>query len=415
MLTKKVAKLPKINPSGSTGVAQQTRFNFTRERIEALPWPTNGQRAYYYDTRVRGLAVAVSPHGKRVFVLYRKIAGRPERLTIGPYVDLSIEQARHRAEELNGDIATGKNPAARRREVRDEMTLAELFQHYLEHYAKEHKRTWADDVATFNRHLHGWHLCKISSIRKADVVTLHGRIGRTRGKYVANRVIELLCSMFNRAGKDWGWGGENPAAGVKAFREHKRERFLQGEELPAFFQSLAQEPNNVMRDYILVSLLTGARRANVQAMRWDEIVWDRAAWIIPAEKSKIDEPIHVALTAVVLRILKERKAHSKCVWVFPGSGRTGHLVSPKGAWRRILKRAGLTNLRLHDLRRTLGSWQAAAGTSLTIIGKSLGHTSLEATAIYARLHLDPVRDSVAAAGDALLVAGGFRGLLGEGK
>jgi integrase len=100
--------------------------------------------------------------------------------------------------------------------------------------------------------------------------------------------------------------------------------------------------------------------------------------------------------------------------VFPGRGRSGHVMEPKSAWKRILKRAELADLRLHDLRRTLGSWQAATGASLPIIGKSLGHNSLQATKIYAQLDLDPVRAAVTQATDAMLLAGGVAGLL-EGK
>lgn len=316
---------------------------------------------------------------------------------------------------MNGAIALGANPAAKRRTVRDEMTLGELFETFLDLHAKKHKKSWGDDVGVFNLHLGGWRLRKISGIRKLDVVTLHAHIGRTRGQYAANRVIELLCTMFNKA-RDWGWQGENPAASVKAFRERKRERFLQGEELPAFFESLAREQNETVRDYVLVSLLTGARRANVQEMRWQEISWDRATWTIPAEQAKSGETMDVALSPVVLRILENRKATSTGEWVFPGRGRTGHLVEPKSAWKRILKRAGLQDLRLHDLRRTLGSWQAATGASLPIIGKTLGHKSLSATQIYARLNLDPVRAAVNIATDAMLLAAGLKpaGLL-EGQ
>jgi integrase len=399
--------------SGSTSVADR-KFNFTRERIEALPNPTGGQRAYYYDTKVRGLAVAVSPMGKKVFLVYRKVAGRPERITIGPFVDLSIEQARNRAEQLNADIAMGENPAAHRRRIRDEATLKELFATYLEHHAKPFKRTWADDEAMFNLHLASWQVRKISSIRKIDIVTLHGKIGRNSGPYAANRVVELLCSMFNR-GREWGWSGENPAAGVKAFPELKRERFMDGEELRRFFQGLGQELNATIRDYILLSLLTGARRRNVQAMRWAEIKWDRATWTIPAAKAKAGEAISIALSPVAMRLLESRKTDSIGEWVFPGRGKSGHLEEPKTAWKRILKRAKLSDLRLHDLRRTLGSWQAATGASLPIIGKSLGHKSLTATQIYARLDLDPVRASVNKATDAMLLAGEAIALLGDGK
>src|SRR5262249_61953361 len=133
------------------------------------------------------------------------------------------------------------------------------------------------------------------------------------------------------------------------------------------------------------------RRSNVQEMEWKEIDWTRAEWMIPAEKSKADEPIRVALHSAAVEILSRRKASSMSDWVFPGKGKTGHLVEPKSCWARILKRAKLSDLRLHDLRRTLGSWQAATGASLPIIGKSLGHSSIQATQIYARLDLDPVR------------------------
>ena len=195
--------------------------------------------------------------------------------------------------------------------------------------------------------------------------------------------------MFNRAKSDWDWRGDNPAAGVRPFKERKRERFLQG-ETSSFFESLAKELNETIRDYVLVSLLTGARRANVQEMRWKEISWSRATWSVPAHQAKGGEALDIALSPVVVRILENRREASINEWVFPGRGRTGHLVEPKSAWKRILKRAGLHDLRLHDLRRTLGSWQAATGASLPIIGKTLGHKNLAATQIYARLNLDPV-------------------------
>lgn len=138
-------------------------------------------------------------------------------------------------------------------------------------------------------------------------------------------------------------------------------------------------------------------------------------WTIPAAKAKAGEVIRIPLSSVALQILENRKLTSASEWVFPGRGKSGHLEEPKTAWKRILKRAELTDLRLHDLRRTLGSWQAATGASLPIIGKSLGHKSLAATQIYARLDLDPVRAAVNKATSAMLVAGNATALLGDGQ
>jgi integrase len=414
MLAETVAKSSKQDALGSKPVAR--KFNFTKKLVASLPLPTNGQRAYYYDTATRGLALAVSPAGKRVFLLYRKVEGRPERITIGPFPDLSIEQARGKAAELNGAIARGENPASKRRLVRDAATLGELFLTYLEHHAKPHKKTWAEDEEMFRNHLHALKLRRISHIRKTDIVELHLRVGRNSGEYMANRVLQLLRGVFNKA-IEWGWNGENPASRIKAFKEHKRERFLQPDELPAFFRAVAQEPNETIRDYVLLSLLTGARRSNVQAMRWSEINWAATTWRIPETKSKSGEAITVALPRQAIEILERRRQESEGgEWVFPGRGVTGHLVEPKAAWAGILKHAGIEDLRLHDLRRTLGSWQAATGASLPVIGKSLGHKSLAATQVYARLNLDPVRASVNKATDAMLdAANGEAGLLGDGK
>jgi integrase len=378
------------------------------------------KRAYFYDDEVRGLAIGVNRGGSKTFLLYRKVAGRPERVPVGPYPTFSVDQARKRAMELNLAIANGQNPADNRRSLRAEATLQELFTAYGEDRGAE-LRTWNNLKSIFHCHLEGWRLRKMSGITKSDVVKLHRHIapidpktGMRKRTYAANRTIELLSAMFNWAREHSEWKGDNPAANIPPFKERKRKRFLDGTELPAFFRALADEPNEAMRDYMLVSLLTGARRANVQSMRWDEINWPRAEWLIPAAKAKADEDIQIALTPVVLKLLANRKASSLSPWVFPGRGRSGHVMEPKSAWKRILKRAELADLRLHDLRRTLGSWQAATGASLPIIGKSLGHNSLQATKIYAQLDLDPVRAAVTQATDAMLLAGGVAGLL-EGK
>lgn len=406
-------KSTEFDPSGSNKVA--TRFHFTKKAIDALTFPASSsqRRVYFHDDQVRGLSIAVAPTGRKVFVLYRKLLGKPERITIGLYPDFTIDNARKKAEELNGQIAAGANPATAKRQLQAESTLGELLNVFVENFGKAHKRTWREDVAQFNRHLSHWRNRKLSTITREEVLSLHARIGREH-RYTANRVVEQLCALFNRARLVYGYQGANPAEKIKSFRERKRDRFLEGHELPRFFEALSQELNTTIKDFILVALLTGARRRNTQSMEWSEINWRRAVWTIPPGKAKADEPIDVTLSPVVLEILDRRRASSTTRFVFPGKGASGHLEEPKKCWRRILKRAGLSNLRIHDLRRSLASWQAMLGTSLPIIGKSLGHTSLEATAIYSRLALDPVRQSVERAGAAMLAAG--RGpLVLEGK
>lgn len=240
----------------------------------------------------------------------------------------------------------------------------------------------------------------MSQFKDTDFGKLHTEIG-TEHPTTANRVIAMASSLFGYAKEHRLFKGVNPAHDIKKFPETKRDRFLQSDELPAFFKSLSEEPNGMLRDYFLISLLTGARRSNVQEMQWSDIHLERGEWRIPTTKNGDSQT--VTLTAEVVEILRARQGNNP-TWVFPGTGSTGHIVEPKKAWKRVLERAGISNLRIHDLRRTLGSWQAKTGASLVIVGKSLNHKSPSTTAIYARLDLDPVRESVDRATGAMLVA-----------
>ena len=194
----------------------------------------------------------------------------------------------------------------------------------------------------------------------------------------------------------------------------KRDRFLDADELKRFFQALHEEPNATIRDCLMIALLTGARRWNCYSMAWEDINFDEAFWRIPDTKG--GEPVVVPLVPAAMDILRERLelANEDCPWVFPGRRKNGHLKDATKVWKAILKRAKLENVRPHDLRRTLASWQALNGTSLQVIGKSLGHKQVATTEIYARLTLSPVRESVEKATAAMLSAAGDVKIL-EGK
>lgn len=381
------------------------KINFTKAIIDALPAPESGKRDIYHDTKTPGLQLRVTSV-KTFFVNKRIKGGDPERITLGRYPDMTIDQARRKAMEIVHAIAEGKNPADMAREARKEMTLDALFEEYLNRCAAFNKRP-DKPKGTFRLYLSKFGNRKLSSIKHEEVDRLHKKIGREVGTVTANIVLKLLHVMFNKAINEWRiWEGENPAHGIAKFPEQSRDRFLQSDELPRFFQAVAKEENETIRDYVLLSLLTGARRSNVLEMRWQDISFERAEWRI--EETKNGTPQTVALSAEALEILLNRRPSDKGVFVFPGTGEAGHLMEPKKGWKRILGRAGIEDLRIHDLRRTLGSWQAKTGASLAIIGKSLNHKSQNTTAIYARLDLDPVRDSVNKATGAMLAAAGVK-------
>jgi integrase len=372
--------------------SSENRLVFNKSRLSSIAPPSTG-RAVYHDQKARGLCLQVTAKGTKTFYLYKWFEGKPLKHKIGRFPETTVETARKRTAALLAGMAEGKNPQAERRSARGEMVLDELLARWLAD-AKLRKKTWSEDERQYNKFLKQWGKRRLSEIDSGDVVDLHAKVGEKNGPYAANRMLALLRAMFNFAMSPTGsikWKGSNPTAGIRKFREVSRDRYIEPEEMPAFFEALSHE-NETVRDYFWLALLTGARKTNLLELRWDQLTG--GMWRIPEPKN--GEVIVLPLVEQAQNILKARReSHGDQPWVFPGPGKAGHLVEVRKAWTRICKRAGLEDLRIHDLRRTLGSWQALSGASELIIGKSLGHAAgSKATAVYARLGLDPVRASL---------------------
>lgn len=483
------------------------KINFGRAALAGLPPAAEGKRSYYADTKEPGLLLCVTGTGTKSFQVYIKQNGRPVRVTLGRFSasltdsvelprdcaykdflantpELNVRMARTLAALVKVDLRSGTNPTETKRAKRTEMTLGELFEEYvLRHLTPHGRKSIKAYRENFERYLgkipespikkHGtkrnkppgsvdWQHRQISTITRAEIQRLHADLGKYSHNS-ANRALALIRSMFNRA-IEWGcYTPPNPAATIRKYRSRSRDRFIQSDELPRFFQSVMEEPSIDVRDYILLSLLTGARKSNVLTMRWRDINLDLAVWRLPDTKN--GDALSLPLMPEAVDILRHRKPKKAEEFVFPGTGATGHLHDTKRGWGRILDRDELTqlmkrinaaggeftwpldriktekgdkrpkqetmgealkrarkialemeidttgtrleNLRVHDMRRTLGSWQAATGASLVIIGKSLGHRDISSTTIYSRLNLDPVRDSMQTATRAMFAAGGL--------
>jgi integrase len=195
--------------------------------------------------------------------------------------------------------------------------------------------------------------------------------------------------MLNRA-VDWEMlRGANPAQRMKLFREQKRERYLSPDELQKVNAALLQEPDWRWRAYFPIALMLGTRKSELLAMRWEDVDFTARTWRIPETKAGNSHLLPLPIPAIA--ILEEVPSRGKSEWVFPGEGSSGHIVEPAKAWQRIRKRAGVPDVRIHDLRHTLASWLIAQGFNLPLIGRALNHTQTATTARYAHLALDPVR------------------------
>jgi integrase len=372
--------------------------SFTRTVLDRLAVPPGKDRAWVHDAKTSNLCFMKTASGGSAYYWYGKVSGRPIRYRLGDGT-LAVEVARKLALEVAGKVAKGVNPQAEKQQARGSMTFGELFAWFMESHAKKLKRTWRKDQLRYNMHLAHLANRKANSITRRDIGALHAKIGAT-APGSANRVLSLLSSVYNRA-RATGLELDNPATGVRHYPEHQRERFLQPAEMQRFLEALEAEPSQLWKDFFQVCLFTGARRENCLSMRWDELDLDGGAWRIPGKKFKTGQPQTIHLPAVAVEILK-RRVDNRSPFVFPGTGKSGHICEPKKAWRTILERAGLKDLWIHDLRRSLGSWMAATGANLSTIGKSLGHQQVSTTQRYARLNLDSVKAGVDLAVAAML-------------
>ena len=391
------------------------RFQFNKEKLLALPLPATGSRATYHDTKAIGLQLRVTSTGAKTFSIYRRTKGAgPERVTLGRFPSMTVEQARRTAATINAEIENGGKPAAVKRAHKAEMTVDEFFTLYGEQHGSK-LTVWRDMQQRYRDYLKkSLGRVKLTAVTRGQIAKCLVDVEKAGKSPATARLVRALASGLFAKAIEWGFAETNPATGVKvAGKVVSRDRFLQADELPRFFAAVVEESSDSMRDFILLSLLTGARRANVCAMHWRELDLRAGVWRIPTTKN--GEPQSVTLCPEASEILTARQETTAGGFVFPSTSASGHMVEPKKGVIRIMQRAGIpygrnepNGVTLHDLRRTLGSWQARTGASLAIIGKSLNHKSQQATAIYARLDLDPVRASVNAATAAMMEAGGMK-------
>jgi integrase len=243
---------------------------------------------------------------------------------------------------------------------------------------------------------------KVAEVTFSDVDDLHRKITKRGATYHANRVLALLSKMFNLSIR-WGWRTDNPAKGIERNQEQKRNRYLSADELVRLTVALAEHHDQQAANIIRLLLLTGARRGEVQAARWEQFDLKAGIRVKPGSTTKQKTEHRVPLSAPARQLLRElwENASLDAEYVFPGRS-DGHRIEIKADWAALCKAAGITGARIHDLRHTYASLLASAGLSLPIIGALLGHTQPATTARYAHLLDDPLKQATERVGAILM-------------
>jgi integrase len=316
-----------------------------------------------------------------------------------------------------GTRCGGRDPLADIEAERTAPTMAELIDRFVaEHVSRKRPSTSRFYEQMLRVHIRphfGPHL-KVTDVAFADIDTLHRKISKFGSPYMANRVVAVLSKMLSLACR---WKMRDDAKGIEKNYESKRKRYLSADELTRLSAALAaySDPQiaNIFRLLLLLLLLTGARRGEVLAMEWGALDLDTGIWTKAGSTTKQKTDHIVPLSAPARQLLSEMqdeyvRLHPKKPLpqnVFPGNGERGHIVEVKKAWRTITKAAGITGLRIHDLRHSYAAQLASSGASLPLIGALLGHSNPVTTARYAHLFDDPLRQATERVGAVIAAAG----------
>lgn len=381
--------------------SEKSGKKFTAKHIRALSCPDHIKQRYVSVLPDVHLYVSVGRGGKKTFhfriAVDRSWRGidlncRFEDSLPDPLLRDVMLEAQSRAADLTARLNRGEDIFNQPRKE-SSPSLQELFDHYkAQHLEKRGKRV-LDNENNFKR----WFAKKNLAKKKAnefsheDAARLHSQMVETPGS--ANRAVQLGRAMFNFGIKTrFISRTDNPFAGVSLYPENERDRVLSDKEAGKLLTELESIPpihskERTLRDFVLLSLLTGARKSNVMSMRWDELDLKEGTWSIPAEKTKTRRAQLIPLGPIELEVLDGREQLFKdtdeidddCPWVFPGKGASGHMVDPGNAWETLRDKLEMGDLWLHDLRRSLASSMANTGADVSIVRAALNHTDTRTT------------------------------------
>lgn len=366
------------------------------KRLRELSCPADKTKENIWDAHCKGLMLELRESGGRTwYVRYVDARGKQRQLRIGDAKVISLEQARKRTDELRGQIALGKDPAEEKAVLKQVPTLAAFVQERYMPFIKGYKRSWDTDESLLRNHLlpafgHRY----LDQIKKDDIVAMHhGRRAAGAAPGSANRLLILMRYIFNLALK-WETPGlsKNPTAGVPLLEENnKRERYLSQEEAQRLYGALQASESRMLQFIIPMLIMTGARKREVLDARWADFDQSTRRWRIPISKS--GKARHVPLSDGVLSLMRAVQAEQagwpaalrNCPWVFPNPDTGKPFVSIFSSWNTARKRAGLPDVRIHDLRHSFASFLINAGRSIYEVQKILGHTQIKTTQRYSHL------------------------------
>ena len=368
----------------------------TRALVVSATCPAGSAKHDIFDEGCKGLMLEIRPTGYKAYYLrYSDERGKQRQLKLADARDLTLEQARKKAEQFRVKIALGEDPRAEKAIRKTIPTFGEFIRdRYLPYVDGYKKAAWSDRSYLNNQILPVLKDKYLDQITRQDIIALHHGL-RKKGYApgTCNRSLILIRYAFNLAIK-WEIPGVtvNPSKDVPLFDDSvKKERYLSQDETQRLYTAVQQSDNPMLQYIIPMLILTGARKREVLDAKWEDFDLERRQWRIPITKS--GKPRHVPMSDGVLRLLAQVPRQEGCPYVFPNPKTGKPFLSVFKSWDTARNRAGLRDVRIHDLRHSFASFLVNAGRSLYEVQRILGHTQIKTTQRYAHLSQDTLIDA----------------------
>jgi integrase len=357
----------------------------------------------FFDVTLKGFMLEVrASGGKTYYQRYTDERGRERQFKIGPADVLTLQQARHKAKQIKAEAILGGDPQQDRQVRRSIPTLRCFVDERYLPFVKSYKRSWKTDETVLRVHILpelGRYF--LDEIQPAFIIELTNKMCREEyASGTVGRIIVILRYIFNLAIK---WKvippGTNATSGIPVPPDVQRSRYLSQEEAGRLLASIRADENQIAAKAIMLLFLTGARRNEVTQAEWSCVDWLKDTLLVRVSKN--GQARHIQLNRPAIELLKSLPKTEGNPYIFPAptTGRPmPHLFFP---WDRIRKRAGLNDLRLHDLRHSFASFLVNKRKGLYVVQMLLGHKNYRTTQRYAHLSRETLVDGAEAVTDIL--------------
>lgn len=373
----------------------------TTSIVSSTICPAQLKKLDLFDTQTKGLILEIRISGGKTFYLrYQDGRGKTRQFKLADAKDVSLAQVRALADRARNRIAMGDDPGDKKAVLRTIPTFAAFIEERYMPFVKGYKKSWNSDDSYLRNHLlPAFGKKYLDEISKRDVIAFHhGMKAKNYAEGTANRCLIMLRYAMNLAVR-WEIPGVviNPTRDVPLFEDHagKKERYLSKEEAQRLFDAVKLSDNTMLQYIIPMLILTGARKREALDAKWEDFDLNRRQWRIPVTKT--GRPRHVPISEGVLHLLGSVPHDPSHPWVFANPKSKKPYVSIFGSWNTARKRAGLADVRIHDLRHSFASFLVNAGRSLYEVQKILGHTQVKTTQRYAHLSQETLIDAANAA------------------